>query len=145
MGKVRSELDFGDSGILTDLNGWFEADSKSVTMGEAELDHTIHGAIFLNISKHPTVRFEIESASTTDSNPPAASIEGSFKMKEIDLPVEAKVDFDLMVGPTGNELLGLQGTFVLPLTPFDMEGPDGPANAKDKLLFDVNLAYERMN
>ena len=141
--EVQSELDFGDSGDLSDLKGWFEADSKSVTMGEAELDHSIRGAAFLHISKHPTVRFDIDSSS--DIEPSTVTVNGNLQMKEIVLPLEAELVFESKPGSDGNETLALRGTFTLPLTPFNMEGPDGPADAKDKLLFDLNLSYEQVN
>ena len=49
--------------------------------------------------------------------------------------------FEPIVGEDGSARLTMRGSFEIRLTPFAIDGPDGPSPADDTLVFDFNLIF----
>ena len=131
---------------LTQLDGWFQVDADSVTMGEPDLDSYIHGIAMLNVTSHPTSRFTIDRV-TADASLPLAfgslvpvQLSGTFSMKGVDIPLDVPAQLELTVGEDRRPRLRFDATWSLDLyEPFGMEGPDGDESIRNTLLFTANI------
>lgn len=145
--RVLGEIDLSNSRSFVDATGWFEADATSVTMGEEDLDHTLLGSAYLATKRHPTARFQItkvdgEETPVTFGRQARATMNGTFTMKGLSVPLAVPVLVEAVIGSDGAAKLAMMGGFELSLVPYDMEGPDGPAPAKYTLLFDFKLLLQ---
>jgi polyisoprenoid-binding protein YceI len=142
--KVRGEINLSKNASLNGATGIIEADPLSVTMGEAQLDNTIQGSLFLYTKKYPTAKFVVNLVST-DGQPLSygrlsfAEVSGTFTLKGTSYPLASKVEIEPVLGEKANPLLLVRGFFQIDLRKFDIEGADGPEPGKYTLKFDVNL------
>ena len=145
--SVRGELAF-DSGLsVRSVRGHFTADPASVTMGDPDLDHALHGSTFLDVETHGTSKFVIESvdaesAALAYGRQVPVTMRGSFSMKGVTLPLSARAFFEPVIGESGSPRLLLTGRFQLSMAAFSIEGPDGPSPAKDTLILDFRFSME---
>ena len=145
--SVRGELAFDSVLSVASVRGHFTADPASVTMGDPDLDHALHGSTFLDVEAHGTSKFVIESV---DAEPAAlaygrqvpVTMRGSFSMKGVTLPLSARAFFEPVIGPSGSPRLLLTGRFQLSMAAFAIEGPDGPSPAEDTLILDFRFSME---
>jgi len=130
------------------MTGYVEIDPKSVTMGEPTLDEALQGSMFLYSRKFKTAAFHIEKVQG-DADPigwgrlTPAGMTGVFKLKGTDKPMSLPVEIEPIVGSDGQPRLLVRGAFQINLTEFDIEGADGPAPARNTLIFDVNLMFRK--
>jgi len=128
------------------MTGYVEIDPTSVTMGEPTLDEAIQGSMFLYSRKFKTAAFHIESVQG-EANPigwgrlTPAGMTGVFKLKGVSKTLSLPVEIEPIVGVDGKPRLLVRGAFQIDLTEFDIEGADGPAQARNTLIFDVNLMF----
>ena len=118
----------------------------AVTMGNAALDEAIRGSIMMNSKDYPTSRFEIESISG-DGFPigygrlTPTIIKGDFFLKGKRKSIAARGEFEPIVGEDGLPRILVRGSFRINLLEFQIEGADGPAPARNTVLFDINLTF----
>lgn len=110
------------------------------------LDEAIKGALMLDSNRFPESRFDLTKLFTEDLQPiygklTLASLEGRLRLKGRTLPLSAPAEIELVVSPQGNPRLLVRTAFKIDLTQFDIEGAEGPAPARNTVLFDINLAY----
>ena len=135
--KYRLEGARGFVAVKTDV---------AVTMGNAALDEAIRGSIMMNSKNYPTSRFDIESISG-DGMPigygrlTPTIIKGDFFLKGKRKAIEARGEFEPVVGEDGLPRLLVRGSFRINLLEFQIEGADGPAPARNTVLFDINMTF----
>ncbi len=126
--------------------GWVEVDVSSVSMGLDDLDQLLQTASFLDGTRFPTARFDLDELRAEplplDFGRPATAVaSGRFSMVGVSVPLELRVLLDPVLDAAGDALLIASGSFELRLAePFDISGPDGPSPAKDTLQFDFQFA-----
>ena len=146
VGRLRGELTFSSDLSVDSVRGFFEADPSSVTMGDPDLDHTLLGKTYLDQERYPTSRFNIESA-VADHDTLAygrlttVTMRGMFSMKGVSVPLTVRSFFEPVIGAGGNPELVISGRFQISLTPFSIDGPDGPTPAKETLVFDFEFRF----
>jgi len=148
--RIDGSLTLDDERRLRSLRGRFEVDPTHVTMGESDLDHAIQGSTYLDVANHPRSSFEIESVESEDvslqfGELTQAMMAGTFTMKGVSVPLGVRVMFEPIVGEDGRPRLSLRGSFEIRLSPFAIEGPDGPSPADDTLVFDFDLLFQPGN
>lgn len=148
-GEVKNgtgEFRLGENKGLDGADGFVEMDSKTVTMGVPDLDQVLQGSLFLATKKHPSARFEVTSVSG-DGRPvayghlSAAAVSGEFLLKGKTRPRNLAMEMEPVIGAEGEPRLLVRGRFRIDLTEFDIEGAEGPAPARNTLVFDLNLAF----
>lgn len=132
---------------LEGARGFVEVNTGiAVTMGNAALDEAIRGSIMMNSKNYPTSRFDIESISG-DGRPigygrlSPTIIKGDFFLKGKRKSIAARGEFEPVVGVDGLPRLLLRGSFRINLLEFQIEGADGPAPARNTVLFDINMTF----
>jgi polyisoprenoid-binding protein YceI len=130
---------------LASAEGFIEIDTRSaITMGDPLLDEAIQGSMLLSSKNFPSARFDVEKI-TGDGSPLAygrlspAAVSGIFCLKGKNVPLNAKMEFEPVIGEDGKPRLLIRGAFKIDLRVFDIEGADGPAPARHMLLFDLNF------
>ena len=139
-GVLRAEVVLDDGGRLAAATGHFEVETASVSMGEPDLDKTIHGPLMLDAKKHPVSRFEITAVSGETglgfgrvSN---VMLRGTFTMRGRSVPLDVRATFEPVIGEDGGPRLVFTADWQLRLRDaFGIFGPDGPSPANDTLLF----------
>ncbi|MFQ5415385.1 MAG: YceI family protein [Phycisphaerae bacterium] len=142
--SIHGRLNLADTGRLEGAAGWFEVDTRSVTMGDPDLDDANRDSTVLNVARYPTSRFTIASISA-DGAPlaygrrTAAVMKGRFAMKGVAVPISVRSDFEPVIVETGAPGLDMTASFQISLNAFGIEGPDGPEPARSTLVFNVHL------
>ncbi len=135
------------NGFETDtIRGAFNADPKSVTMGEPLLDKTLQGEVFLHTEQYPSSRFSIDTVEGDGhvrwGRKAAVRMAGRFQLKGVTVPLTMDATLEPTVGGVGGVLLNFKGRFDLDIRPFELEGPDGPQPATHTMRFDFDLFLE---
>ena len=146
VGQLTGELQLGPKRTFASARGWVEAEVRSVTMGDADLDQWIGSESILDVAQHPRARFDLRALAL---DAPALAFgrltsgvaTGSFEMKGLSVPLEMRLQLEAVVDAQGAPVLLAQGAFELPiLEPFGLRGPGGPERANTTLSFDVDFA-----
>ena len=142
--RASGELSLGSDESFT---GAFEVASRSVTMGEPDLDAFIHGSQVLRVTEHSTATFTftegvaiggVEWGKSTPITVPA-----TFSMLGQQLSVTAVGSLTPDLDRSGSPRLVIEATFELPVyEAFGIRGPDGPDEARNHLIFNIE-AYLR--
>ncbi len=154
------ELYSGEAPDLTgriDLNDQLDADSATgafhvavdtVTMGESDLDAHIRSSGMLDAAGHPTSTFRFEQVNA-EPGPIAfglikpITLTGTFTMKGMAIPLEVPGQLEAFIGEDVRPRLLLTATWRIPIAnPFGLEGPEGPDEAKDHLIFNANITLK---
>ncbi len=147
-GEVKSAK--GEFSLSEDLKqdsaeGQIEIDTRTaITMGDPLLDEAIQGSMLLSTKKFPTARFVVEKI-TGDGMPlvygrlSPGAVNGTFTLKGKNVPLNAKMEFEPVIGEDGKPRLLIRGAFKIDLRVFNIEGADGPAPARHMLLLDLNF------
>lgn len=138
--KIRGELHLAEDLTLATARGFIEAVTSSVTMGEDSLDKALRGKM-LTVDRFPSARFELQGI--PGDLPPLAFgrasqfvTRGEFEMMGVKKEIEVRGEIEPVIGEDGAPRLRVTASFRIPLmTPFGIEGPDGPAPANDTLIF----------
>ncbi len=141
---VRGEFALGAAQAIAGAAAKFEAEMKSLTMGEPDLDAALQGEAFLETGRHPRARFTLREFQT--SAPRVAigqTLEGvmvgELELKGQRVPLSVRTILEPTLGADGGAELVLDGSFELNIVPFKLEGPDGPAPAKETMQFEVHV------
>ncbi len=141
---VRCSLRFDETLALASLRGSVEVATRSVTMGDPELDRTVHGGLILNVEHFPKAEFVVEAvepapgspASLAWGRPAEAILHGSFRMKGVPLPIRVAARLEASVDAAGTPRLDAHGRFEIRLRePFGVNGPEGPYPSRDTVQF----------
>ncbi|MBB6428384.1 YceI family protein [Algisphaera agarilytica] len=145
--SVSGELTLGEGLSLEGMRGRFVADPSTVTMGEEDLDDSIHTTM-LEVDSHPESFFVIEKIETEFDQPAfgtvaAAVMHGQFTMKGITIPLSVPASIEAFLGEDGKPRLSIDGRWeVRLLDPFGIEGPPGDAPTNDTLIYTCHLVFE---
>ena len=147
-GEVKSakgEFSLSEDLKLDSADGLIEIDTRTaITMGDPLLDEAIQGSMLLYTKNFPTARFVVEKI-TGDGLPlvygrlSPAAVNGTFTLKGKKVPLNAKMEFEPVIGDDGKPRLLIRGAFKIDLRVFNIEGADGPAPARHMLLLDLNF------
>ncbi|MEM9419342.1 MAG: YceI family protein [Planctomycetota bacterium] len=145
--SLSGELTLGEGLSLEGMRGRFVADPSTVTMGDDDLDASIHSTMLV-VSDHPESFFVIDKVET-DFDQPAfgtvapAVLHGQFTMKGITIPLTVPASIEAFLGDDGKPRLSIDGRWeVRLLDPFGIEGPPGDAPANDTLIYTCHLVFE---
>lgn len=144
-----------DGPLLPGADGWVEASTASVTMGEDSLDNAIREKMIF-AEKFPKAKFTLKEMSLDDdgSSRDAAGVlrfgretrivaNGTFNMMGIPIPLTVFGTVEPVIGPEGEPQLHVRVSYRFRLIdPFGVEGPDGPAPANDTLVFYMDFSME---
>ena len=123
--------------------GFVVIDTRSVTMGQRDLDKVIQSSLILNTKEYPVSKFVIEKGSGENQTlqygkQTPVVYQGTFTLKGKTVPLTATMEIEPVLSNKGEPLLIIRGGFEINLNDFMIDGPDGPAPANHTLLFDVN-------
>lgn len=144
--RVTGTLTLGEGLSIADMRGRFVADPESVTMGEPDLDESIHASM-LEAAQYPESSFVIESVETEFDQPAfgvvaAAVMRGTFTMKGQSIPLTVPASVEAFLGSDGKPRLSVDGQWSLRLLdPFEIDGPPGDAPTNDTLKFTCHLVF----
>jgi polyisoprenoid-binding protein YceI len=138
----KGEIRFPRNLEFSGMNGHMDAISDSATMGEADLDATIKGPLFLDRSSFPFSRFTLSSAECQDKalafgQMSIVRIAGNFSLKGKTVPLSLAVEIEPILDDSGNPMLVVQGSFPIDLRLYGIEGATGPS--PQKYTVDVEL------
>jgi polyisoprenoid-binding protein YceI len=143
--SAKGEFSLSEDLKLDSADGMIEIDTRTaITMGDPMLDEAIQGSMLLYTKKFPTARFDVEKI-TGDGLPlvygrlSPAAVSGTFTLKGKDVPLNAKMEFEPIIGEDGKPRLLIRGAFTIDLRVFNIEGADGPAPARHMLILDLNF------
>ncbi|MEM8934721.1 MAG: YceI family protein, partial [Acidobacteriota bacterium] len=145
--RLTGELELTDGLGLVGATGWIEADTSSVTMGEQSLDDAIHGKM-IHVAQYPVARFELDSIAdgalpVAFGRTSQASAAGTFRMVGREIPLSVQAQIEPVIREDGQPVLHVNAGFELRLDdPFAIAGPDGPAPARDTLVFFLDFTME---
>ncbi|MDJ0781952.1 MAG: YceI family protein [Desulfosarcinaceae bacterium] len=146
---AQGHFRLGKGGIIAGAEGAVHVDTrKAVTMGDPILDEAIQGQALLGARQYPEARFTLTSASG-DGQPvrfghlTPALLEGNFALKGKRVPLSLKAEVEPAIGTAGDLQLLVRTRFQIDLVRFAIEGADGPAPARNTLLFDLNLVFAK--
>ena len=137
----------GASGTLSfsegeSFSGSFEVATSSVTMGEPDLDAYIHGSQVLRVKEQSSARFDfqggvaiggVEWGKSTPITVPA-----TFTMLQTPVAVTAVGTVTPDLDRAGNPRLVVEASFeVAVYERFGIRGPDGPDEARNNLIFNI--------
>jgi polyisoprenoid-binding protein YceI len=142
--KGSGEFELSENLNSSGAKGSVVIDTRSVTMGDPDLDKVIQSSLILNTKEYPVSKFTIEkgnSESQTLSYGSSTPVvyQGMFTLKEKSVPLTATVEIEPVLGDKGEPFLIIRGGFEINLKDFMIDGPDGPEPANHTLLFDVNF------
>ena len=150
-GEVKTasgELHLPQTPRLGNARGFVEVQTGSaITMGNPVLDEAIRGSIMLSAKTHPTSRFEVNSISG-DGRPigygslSPVAVNGSFILKGKSKQMAARGELEPIVDEDGQPRLLVRVAFQIDLVEFEIEGADGPAPARNTVLFDINMKFK---
>ncbi len=151
-GVVKPKLaSLNTTGGLQNAAGFAEVETKSISMGESDLDFHVHYSV-IGISKFATSSFNLTSLGTDKPLKYGEALQtqatGTLSLVGTELPVTVLVELTpILVGPAddlqANTRLLATASWSMPLNePFGIEGPDGPAPAKDTLNFFASLTLK---
>lgn len=128
--------------------GWVEAAIQSLSMGDDELNATLHAESFFHLAQFPTARFDLQSlalegpALSYGAQCPG-SISGQYQMRGVTIPLHLRSTFELFVNDIGEPRLLVNGAFELRLKePFGMLGADGPRPQSDTVIVTLNVVFK---
>ncbi len=142
--EISGTLNLDDDLALQD--GSFEVATASLTMGSDDLDAKVL-QYYLKAEKFPRAAFSFGQLQGQDplawgrSTP--ARVAGDFELMKIKRPVKALAQLTPLLDDEGQALLQVEASFTLNITDdFKIKGPDGPAPARETLLFNLNFLLQ---
>lgn len=120
--SVRAEVSFNQKTPAATLRGWFEADTGSVTLGEAEIDENALGRMFINAAEFPVSRFEIERTEADSPGASAGVMHGVFLLKGRRVPTSVRFELERSDSAAGTTRLRADWSLAI-LRDFDIPGP----------------------
>jgi polyisoprenoid-binding protein YceI len=143
--ELGGSLKLGQNLSLTDATGKFIVPTKSITMGEPDLDSYLRSGI-LGARNHPESSYVLESIETTQpklvfGRVIPATLVGQFTMKGITVALKVPASIEAYVAEDGQPRLAIQGTWTLQLEdPFGITDlPPGPQEAASRLVFNTRI------
>lgn len=137
-------LNLGSNASILKSLAAFSASMESLTMGDPSLDHSIADMVML--ADYPKATFSFESIEVIDQ--PVVTfgavsqfiVHGQMDFKGIKIPLDVVAEITPTLNEAGEPRLQVFATFKLPLKrDFDINGPDGPAEASDFLDYNLNF------
>lgn len=142
--EMKGFLNLGSGNDLTKSTASFSVGMETLTMGDPGLDE--HVADMLAIADHPRASFTFKTVEALDQpkvNFGALSqinVQGTLEMMGIKVPLSVIAQIEPIITEDGQARLQVYASFNLRLKDnFDLEGPDGPDEAKDTLVFVLNF------
>lgn len=142
--EMTGSLDFAPDLDPRTATGEATVPARSVTMGNPALDDTVYESI--SAEAHPESRFVLERVISANGDalawgqPVQLEAEGRFDLKGMQVPLNVRAELLPGLDEAGNPILSATASYTLNIaTPFNIEGPDGPADAASKLEFFLNF------
>lgn len=143
--RLTGTLDFPGDLSFSGMKGAVYVHVESVTMGEADLDNTLKGSLFLDMKSFPTSHFTLEKTRAAGDVLEfgrlfLVTLSGSFQLKDKTVPLSLPVEMEAVLDSRERPRILIRGTFTINLKDYGIEGATGPAPQKHTLLIDLNLA-----
>lgn len=137
-------LNLGPALDMSKATGKFTVDMESLTMGDESLDHSVQGMLKVVDFKQSDFTF---SRFLRIANPQLAFgtetqfvVEGEFVFMGIKAPVQVTAQVQPVLDESGQLRLQVNAAFDIHLLEtYHVKGPDGPAEARDKVIFTLNF------
>jgi hypothetical protein len=121
---------------------------ETLTMGDPGLDE--HVADMLTITDHPRASFIFKSVEALDQpkinfgSLSQFNVQGTLELMGIKVPLGVIAQIEPIITEDGQARLQVYASFNLRLKDnFNIEGPDGPDEAKDTLVFVLNFLLKQ--
>lgn len=142
--EMKGFLNLGTGNDLTKSTASFNVGMETLTMGDPGLDE--HVADMLEIADHPRASFTFKSVEALDQpkinfgSLSQFNVEGTLEMMGIKVPLSVIAQVEPIITEDGQARLQVYASFKLRLKDnFNIEGPDGPEESKDTLVFVLNF------
>jgi hypothetical protein len=137
-------LNLGDAVDMSQALGTFSVNMESLTMGDPALDHSVHK--MLKMADYPASAFlfqkilRIENAKLAFGYVTQFVVQGEFEFMGVKAPVDVTAQVEPVLDDAGAARLQVYAVFQIRLKErYGVNGPDGPADAKDTVNFTLNF------
>lgn len=146
--QVEGSIQLPNKQTLVDATGSFVVEVNSLQMGQAELDSYVKGTLLL-VNQHPKATLTFKKVLGDDLNLQLgrltlAQVEAELELLGKSSTVLANTSFEPIINAEGRVLLQVNTQFTAKdlLGNYNIEGPDGPAEANNQLLFQANFLMQ---
>lgn len=146
--QVAGSIQLPNNQSLAAAKGSFIVDVHSLQMGEADLDNYVKSTVLM-VNQHPKATLTFKKIVGDDLNLQlgrltVAQVEAQLELLGKSSTVLANTSFEPIISADGVLLLQVQTQFTAQdlLGNYDIEGPDGPAEANNQLLFQANFLMQ---
>ncbi len=134
--KISGELQIEEAQLK---GGAFEVEVNSLTMGMDDLDHKVLKK-YLKAQKFPTAKLQIMEVLPHEQlmwgSAQSIQVDGELELMRKKRPVQIQVSLLPFYSENGQEQLLVEAQFSTNITQnFGIEGPDGPKEAQEQMLF----------
>lgn len=143
--KVAGKISLKDPKSFAHAQGRFVVDVNSLQMGQAELDSYVKGSLLL-VNSHPEATLIFKKVIGNDLNLQLGrltivQIEAELQLLGKTSQVIAQTELEPFINEEGDLLMNISTQFTLEdlLGNFEIEGPDGPKEANNKLIMQANF------
>lgn len=144
LGGLSGSLKLNSDHDLRRALGRFDAKMSTLTMGDPELDEAIQG--MLKMMEFPESRFDFQSITQVENPalaygfPTQIQAQGVFHFMGVAAPQEVDATLQPMLDDEGLPRVLVNAQFSIRLKEkYGVKGPDGPEEAKDTVVFDLNF------
>lgn len=137
-------LKVGDGLDMNTALGEFSVRMESLTMGDPALDHSVAG--MLKMVDYPVSHFHFRKMKSMENAKLAFGyvtqfvVQGEFEFMGVKAPVDVTAQVEPVLDDAGAARLQVYAVFAIRLKErYGVNGPDGPADAKDTVNFTLNF------
>ncbi|MCP4441545.1 MAG: YceI family protein [Aureispira sp.] len=148
VGEITGGLEFAnpDSLLISGLQGSFEVNTSSVTMGLEDLDIEVHNKM-LKVKNYPTASLHFlkvrakKGATIELGKPTYTQVEAEFKLMFKTVTIKAPTQLEPFVDDDGQIFLHVKSSFDIKdlMETYSIEGPPGPSAASNNMIVKIDL------
>lgn len=148
VGEISGSLIFedADSLLISGLDGSFEVNTASTTMGLEDLDVEVHDKM-LKVKDYPKASLHFlkvrakKGATIELGKPTYTQVEAEFKLMFKTVTVKAPTQLEPFVDDDGQIFLHVQASFNINnlMETYSIEGPPGPSKASNNMIVKIDL------
>ena len=119
--------------------------ANSLTVPNKMMNEHLHGAMWLDVQKHPEITFEVKELKNvkTQGDTTAADATGTFSLHGVSKEITVPVKLTYLPGKLGARTPNMKGDLLVVRTNFDIKRSDykiNPGSGEDKVSDEINLS-----
>lgn len=148
VGEISGSLTFADADslLISGLDGSFEVNTASTTMGLEDLDVEVHNKM-LKVKDYPKASLHFlkvrakKGATIELGKPTYTQVEAEFKLMFKTITVKAPTQLEPFIDDNGQIFLHVQSSFDIKnlMETYSIEGPPGPSKSSNNMIVKIDL------